>query len=508
MHINNRQIDDIHKEKIFEILTFGFFLFMMIFRLMHSALWGDEWTEYKFSQAHILNGDLYRNIISTFQPPLYNFIMHFWLKAGTSIVWFRSFNIFLGFLSGIFLFRSLTVLYSRKTACAALCILAVCYQWIYCIQECSEYALMLCALFGALCFYILSFKQFTYFRMVMFVLCAIASIYSQYGAVFVALPLLLLFFLGNIFDKNTNKVRKIWIVVIYLGSFVIAALPLYFYFLRLQMSGNKITENKVSLTPELFMDFPFCLGKIIGYFFHLYPGEDMWSFLFSIAGFLLISLSVMLVVRKSSSNDGWVKKSLLICTWIGYFMHYLLVRLHIYAMTHPGESSGFYCRYSYFYLPLLCLAVPVVILEYKAAADREVYPAILKYTVGILCASIIGLSFCSTIKNWNKSLDNEFAKIWLEHNGWEDTTYLYGCAPDGFQYYISHSKEYREGFLDKATTAIDINNLPTRFWAWRTNWGGDKWQETIDKAKSLGYNVIIYNDSEYEGQLAYCSFDN
>ena len=62
--------------------------------------------------------------------------------------------------------------------------------------------------------------------------------------------------------------------------------------------------------------------------------------------------------------------------------------------------------------------------------------------------------------------------------------------------------------MDKATTAIDINNLPPRFWAWRTNWGGDKWQETIDKAKSLGYNVIIYNDSEYEGQLAYCSFDN
>jgi len=35
---------------------------------------------------------------------LYNFIIHFWLKISTSILWFRLFNVFIGFGSGIFLF--------------------------------------------------------------------------------------------------------------------------------------------------------------------------------------------------------------------------------------------------------------------------------------------------------------------------------------------------------------------------------------------------------------------
>lgn len=46
----------------------------MVFNLTHSAPWGDEWIEYTYSQEDIFNKEIFRKIVSTFQPPLYNFV--------------------------------------------------------------------------------------------------------------------------------------------------------------------------------------------------------------------------------------------------------------------------------------------------------------------------------------------------------------------------------------------------------------------------------------------------
>jgi len=49
-----------------------------------------------------------------------------------------------------------------------------------------------------------------------------------------------------------------------------------------------------------------------------------------------------------------------------------------------------------------------------------------------------------------------------------------------------------------------MDYLPERFWAWRTNWNGDGWNLIVEKARELGYEVVIYDDSGYTGQLAHC----
>ena len=76
--MRNRICNIVKKENLFLGAVFSFFVFMMLLQITHSALWGDEWIEYDYSQANISNGDLYNKIISTFQPPLYNFVMHFY----------------------------------------------------------------------------------------------------------------------------------------------------------------------------------------------------------------------------------------------------------------------------------------------------------------------------------------------------------------------------------------------------------------------------------------------
>ena len=73
--------------------------------------------------------------------------MHFWLKVNSSLVWFRLFNVVLGTLCGFILYKTLKRLFDFEVAIVSLIIFGCVYQWIYCIQECSEYCLMAFFLF-------------------------------------------------------------------------------------------------------------------------------------------------------------------------------------------------------------------------------------------------------------------------------------------------------------------------------------------------------------------------
>ena len=48
----------IRNDKALVLFSFLFFLFMMLFNLTNSALWGDELVEYYYSQKAIKTGEL------------------------------------------------------------------------------------------------------------------------------------------------------------------------------------------------------------------------------------------------------------------------------------------------------------------------------------------------------------------------------------------------------------------------------------------------------------------
>jgi len=80
---------------------------------------------------------------------------------------------------------------------------------------------------------------------------SIGAIYSQYGAVFVIMPLLLLFYFANLVSKDVPKERKIGISVLYFVSFVIFAIPLYVFFLRIQLKANGMGGNLIPFDLEM-----------------------------------------------------------------------------------------------------------------------------------------------------------------------------------------------------------------------------------------------------------------
>lgn len=479
-------------------VCFLFFLFMMLFNLMHSPLWGDEWVEYYYSQEAIETGELYHRIIRTFQPPLYNFLMHFWLKISSSLIWFRLFNIVIGFISAIFIYKTNRKLYSKKAGALSIVILAVCFQWVYCIQECSEYALMLMCLSASIYFYISCSEEFNYSALLGFILYSVLAIYSQYGSVFVAIPLLVLFFIHTIFSAELNKKRKLIVFGAYSFSFIAFAIPLYLLFLSIQLEQNGIADNTVPITGDFVRDVPFVFGQIIGYFFGVDDGT-VWPVVFSIISVMILALCFITIMNP---KVNWTKISIIIALIFGYALHFVLVQFHIYAMVHPGQSAGFFARYSYFYIPICSVAFPIIICE--NAKEFTGLGKLKRYATAILCMCILMASFIKVTQNWHKSYDDVYIKIWEQNEGWNDYTYLYG-SEYGFYYYVKQLDNYEESFLNNVSTAVDNDHLPAHFWAWRTGWGGAEWQATIDKARSLGYKVTVCDDSGTAGQLAYCT---
>ena len=327
-------------------------------------------------------------------------------------------------------FKSIKKLYNDTVAFVTIIGLAICMQWVYCIQECSEYALMLGCLCGAIYFYLLLDSNFTYLRMILFIFMSVLAIYSQYGAVFIALPLLFLFFVKIIFNKTEMIKRKIFVTISYMASLLVFWLPLYYFFLSKQLERNGISENTVGFSGKLLLDIPFTLGTILGYFFGVNSGS-IWPTVLSVISVVLLVCCVILCLKK---NVPWCKKSLVLTLLIGYVLHYLLVKLHIYAMVHPGQSAGFYARYSYFYIPLLTVVLPILIIESKDFLIQGVEWK--KYVVYVIVGCVASVSLFNTLENWNKALDDQFAQIWLENEGWNDVTYLYGVSY-GFYYYLN-----------------------------------------------------------------------
>lgn len=491
-------------QPIITILVFCFFIFMMVFNLMHSSLWGDEWVEYYYSQSSILNGEMYSRVISTFQPPLYNFVMHFWLMISDSIVWFRLFNVFVGLLSGIFYFLSLRELYNCNIARLGLIGLAACYQWVYCIQECSEYTLMLFSLFGALYFFIKCHKCYKFYKMFFFVLFCVMAMYSQYGAAFVVGPILFVFYFANIFSKRISKDTKIRITITYILFFISFALPLYFSYLRIQLANNQIATNSIDFSVNSILKFPIMLGKIIGYLFSFnidrVPQQIFWSV---ISVIFIVGMLIAMKINKGNLTKRLLLLSFVVCC----LLHFVLVEMQIYAMVHPGVSAGFYSRYSYFYIPFLCVIIPIVVVDLMKGIAHK-YERLL-FTILFTCIAgiILANSIQNTLKNWNKSYANEIAEVWLANEGWKEKTFLFGTADLGAKYLVSGSNEDKNGYTDNMTSIIDYDNLPEAFWAWRTDWDGDGWQIIVDKAKASNYIVDIYINKGTAGQLAHCYFN-
>ncbi len=91
------------------------FLIVTCYKLTSASLWFDEAIEWRIS---VMSGkEMYDNIIQTYQPPLYNWLMHIWLNIHFSEFWFRLSSVLFGFIGCLGLYFSINKLVGWKCAC-------------------------------------------------------------------------------------------------------------------------------------------------------------------------------------------------------------------------------------------------------------------------------------------------------------------------------------------------------------------------------------------------------
>ncbi len=490
-------------EAILIVLGSIFYIFMMCFRLTHSPLWFDEYIEHQISQMSIKSGEMYQNIIVTFQPPLYNFVMHFWLRIATNVLWFRLFNVLLGLVVGVCIYLTVKRLIGYKPAFFALVLLSCCYQYIYCVQECSEYQLMVMFISLTIYFYVRTIQDNSQICAFLFVLFAVCAMYSQYGAMFMVIPFLTLFYFQVLFGKNKKNI--LLLTILYGIAAFGAALPLYLLYASHQLIENAIAEHTtihfgLSQFTSLFTE----AGRILGYLFNI-PVNTFTQIVLGALSVLYI-ISSIYIIRKYFKTDENVKASLLLVLLFGYVLHYFLVIFQVYAMVHPGQSGGFYARYSYFYIPLVIVSMCIITIEIKRTLidnKRKNVRTANTVILAIFAVMAVLLFIPNITKNWHKAYDDIFADTWVENRGWEVPTYLIGQASYGFNHYI------RDVYGDAACANVfhesqfNMDMAPDSFWIWRTSWGGDAFDAIVMESNDRGYNVTIYYDYGTEGQLAY-----
>lgn len=431
-------------------ISFTILFLMCVYKLTNASLWFDETIEFYYSKTFL--GELpwdaavdsmYKRIVSTYQPPLYNFVMYFWLKISESEWWFRFFGVVMGFIGGIGVFKSVEKLWNYRAAAVSVIVLACTKQYIYYTQECAEYTILLAGVSWLMYTWICLMEEVTPKRVMRFLLAAIISVYSQYGAVFPVAAFATVA-LANTFWKKSKK-AIMQILVGYGTAAVFAALPLWVFFLSKQMKFQQAsTAHVFSVTNGRWKDAYMGLKTVIG-----------WCFTYNAAGFIITAAILLLFVLIFSKKK--TMQFLVVANAVCWIVYYIAVKLSFYSYGSFGS------RYNLFFIPVWLVSIFAIVGEFGTIlrelldkkSSQKIYNFLLERIkllyIGI-CLSI-AFVFCLTgwevlKSNWEKEDIRGATDAWYNAKAYDSATLVYYGADSGFYYYCEHNSAFDENKLD------------------------------------------------------------
>ena len=429
-------------------ISFSFFIVMASWKLTNASLWFDETVEFYYSISSF--SEMYEKIVTTFQPPLYNVVMHFWLKISENEWWFRFSGIFFGFCGSIALYKGFLSLNRPYTASIAVVVFGVSYRLIYYLQECAEYSLLIGLLFVNLYFFIKIFEIPSCKNLLLFTIFCILSVYTQYGAVFVAIPCacaLIIYF----FQHKMWQQLKI-LCLLYISALALCGIPLIYFFVIPQMtrqgsiSGatNKFSISIGDMLNQLRTVFQYIF---IGYF------ENTLDILITVCLILLAALIAGCFILGRYS----VYRYLIVVGACSYLLFYLAVQLGFYGVNSYTINS-FENRYCIFLGPLFLLIVVFTVTEIREIVVNRchedfmskcfmgIYGAICLLTVLFVAQGIQKISV-----NWSKEDARGMTNSWYSNKAYEENTFVYYGAEMGFQYYFEHHEDFVDSYKEHIT---------------------------------------------------------
>ncbi|MCR5250312.1 MAG: glycosyltransferase family 39 protein [Lachnospiraceae bacterium] len=433
------------RERLVSTAAFAFFVLVALHKLTGASLWYDEAIEYWYSKVMVgglpwelsPSPGMYDRINYTFQPPLYNFVMFFWLLIGTSEWWFRFFGVIMGFVGMLGLFHGIRrVTGNEYLASGAVFFSSFVYELAYYWQECAEYCLLLGMLFMTVCFWLHVIIEPERKYVIAFTVFAVLSMYSQYGAAFPVFALALTAAVSVLLRKKKGEI--LCLVITYGAAFVGAGLPLYFFFLRKQLlmqQGGELAPDALSFKGGIIKDFFDSLLTVFRW-------NMMSVFDRSAACVVLVLLLIGLVVVTifGGAFFRWLAAANVL-TWLAY---YVAVKLGLYGYGNFGN------RYGLFFLPLWLATDFVMLWElYYELSEHQIWrlPNLHVEFAGIVLAACLCFCFVSwsdgISENWNKFEDNrQIVDAWYENGGENSHTLVYYGSAPAFAYYIRQNEKF------------------------------------------------------------------
>lgn len=414
----------------------------------HSPLWYDEGIEYFYSKviwgtvpAGGSTTTMYQRICSTYQPPLYNVFAYIWLFFfDIGDFSFRLFSVLIMLVGSVGFYKCLKELMGTVWATLGGVFYILTDKVMYYTLECSEYVLMLCCLNWMLYFFVKEFRASTTKTVVGFFCFAVLSVYSQYGAVFVVLPLYLMLLLKN--RKRNLKMMMLATFVVAIGG----AIPLLKFFVlpQMQQQGSLTVSHVPVWEGILLVDY------VKGFFYKLI---HLWYFssaddpILSIIPVYLICFAFVLaflgcILEEKNNMGRW----LIFASALSYTVYYIAVLFSFYGYNYWSDSKGtanLGTRYSIFLIPLITLFI--VYGLYSLLQSLRKNEAFFRGTTIILCVG--WLVFCclnivNLEKGWKKDDVRDVSEVWYASQGYETMTIVHDWSNANFQFYLMHDERY------------------------------------------------------------------
>ena len=510
-------IKDNKKEALIVSLIITVYFVIACHKLLNASLWYDEVIEYYFSKTmfgYVPGGgrtiNMYQRITSTFQPPLYSVVMFFWLKLSDTVWWFRFGSVVAGFAGSIAIYLSIKKLSNYKVAALSVLIYSCIYRLMYYFQECAEYSLMIAMVCWALYYFISTLLKPSVKNMVLYGLFCSLAVYSQYGAVFFVIGCSIVLLIKVLRSKDRKVIKNL--LLTYGALIVVAVLPLYLFFIRIQIANEGVTLSNFEPFPEnLFVDFLNNLLDVFKFLFFKYVHVKMYVSI----RILAVLFTLIAVLTGIFSKRSYIRYLLLgdIVMWVSY---YIAFTLGIYARGMPMS------RYSLFLTPIWLLTFIAVPVEFTRCIkrvkiiDTQLIVKIWRWVmiVGVIIFCCLGWG--DIRENWKKENSKEVIDTWNELVGEDDLTLVYFPATPSFIYYITHDDSITHDPYDESNIIYFSQNfdsiaryneyiptlfddaLPENIYFCMMHYTEDTYDMLLQSFDELGYLAKV----EYEGYKA------
>lgn len=391
-----------------------------MYHLNERPLWFDEATE--FWTAYVPFSKVSAAVKEALQdPPLYSYLLHFWMKISLSEFWLRLLSL-IASLVGIIGIMKIGIEYIGYTwGWLPSFFVALAESDIRFAQEVGQYAMAIALIVWSIYFLSLYMKLYSKKSLIGFVTLSTLAIYTYYGT---AISLVIAGGIALLYMLRKKHWKPAFHMIIAGTMIGILILPLLLYWLPIQLYRGPTSQAFSLKGDSPFWDaleaFPDSISEWILYQFMAYVYKG-WSW--ETVGSWIIWLPVLLLL-------GWGAYA----TRLAWIYSYLIVGILAYYLLSRWGLYPFGGRHSLVFAPAFWISIgwaTALLLQ-----SKPWHKAMGIFT--LLWASFINIKVPSEGPEDLRSI----TKVWLWFRNPSDTTYVYYGAVHGLAYQLLLMKQF------------------------------------------------------------------